>query len=310
MVVKCGHESLENIKGTNFPRHFALFYIGAALMNLKRIKEALSYINYGRFKDMTELTSTLAEKDHKQKMFELNFARITSECLTANGYFKKAKRVCRSIEFCKLNSSEPADVKVQYRKILAEIRDATVIFDYNVLRGFPENETLDIMNENFTQLLFVGEVCQLKCDIFKGLQLYSQYYRWSTLPLEIYHKIRIVMNKNYRFFMSTNTKSDKSYFNTPLGRSLINTIHINLTNNFSGPKVRLKYFKQLFSQLFFEEKLAYYYIEYACQKFSIDFEDVLPFVEFFIRHCSSKEAKVWDIWSKYKSYSSNKITLA
>ena len=79
--------------------------------------------------------------------------------------------------FCKLNSSEPADVKVQYRKILAEIRDATVVFDYNVLRGSPENETLDSMNENFAQLLLVGEVCQLKCDIFKGLQLYSQYYR-------------------------------------------------------------------------------------------------------------------------------------
>ena len=43
MVVKCGHESLENLKGTNFPRHFALFYIRAALMNLKRIKEALSF---------------------------------------------------------------------------------------------------------------------------------------------------------------------------------------------------------------------------------------------------------------------------
>ena len=92
--------------------------------------------------------------------------------------------------------------------------------------------------------------------------------------LSTYHSISPTVN-------STNTKSDKSCFNTPLGRSLIKTIHINLTNNFSGPKVRLKYFKQLFSQLFFEERLAYYYIEYACQKFGIDFEDVILVRYFF-----------------------------
>ena len=52
-------------------------------------------------------------------------------------------------------------------------------------------------------------------------------------------------------------------------------------------------FTILFERLAYRRKSAEYYIEAARKRFSMDLEDVILFLNFFIEHCSSKSAKDW-----------------
>ena len=53
------------------------------------------------------------------------------------------------------------------------------------------------------------------------------------------------------------------------------------------------YFEMLFKTLAQRIRSAEYYVEAAMKKFSLDQEEVIPFVNFFIRYCSSTSGKDW-----------------
>ena len=45
LVLKYCKEALENVKGTNLPKHFLEYQMGRTLMRLKKYREALQYFN-------------------------------------------------------------------------------------------------------------------------------------------------------------------------------------------------------------------------------------------------------------------------
>ena len=122
----------------------------------------------------------------------------------------------------------------------------------------------------------------MKCQLFKELGVMVQCRKWANFLPTINHELHMEMR--------TISGMPKNY----LDESLISVIKaiLTLVQTVCEPKERKDHFKWLFYEMVLNswEKSPVYYIRRAMEKYFIDLDDVLPFLQFFIKECSSDEA--------------------
>ena len=133
----------------------------------------------------------------------------------------------------------------------------------------------------------IGKICQLKSLVFKGLNDPLKVGEWIQIPFMMFNfLIRDLMNMS---------SMDTELFEDILRRhvhSCLTYVMYDISNpNGSTIGDKSKYFQLLFVNLSFKRKNPEYYIEGAIRQFSMDLEDVIPFLQFFIEHCESDLAQ-------------------
>ena len=266
------------------PKHQIYFYLGHASQCIEKYDDAAQYFN--------DRINSCLQAHHKGEIDTLDVLTAFEsqiESLVESKKYDVAMRIMGMCHFYKLNSNEVGDVF----GLFLELKECAENLSQRDKRLFsrPSPELTHV-----AQLLYkIGQICQLKCEILKGLgePIYCGY--WSILPFLIFnHQIRyltelVVLLPRFmeelvrRSVLSTLTYAMYSEDNH-LGSSTSNmalgaykVLWTNLCCNLSNDEI-----KNLGPR---------YIIESSRKRFSINLDELLVFIKYFIDHCSTDDAK-------------------
>ena len=144
--------------------------------------------------------------------------------------------------------------------------------------------------ETFLNLSLISQICILKCLAYRGLSDLTNCRLWAQVLPQHFTHFQAELYKYGENF-------EKEMFQPLLKNNLTMAIHANLAlvQTVCEPKQRnLDCFRWLYIELMHElvanGPSPAYYIGCAIKEHSIDIEDVLPFLQFFTKYCTSTPA--------------------
>ena len=252
MVLDYGNAVLKNIKGTNLSSYKVLFKIGVSLMSLKQHQDVLHYLDNQYFNSVI-----LVFRNREIDSFAfLSQTRSFLDCQVKNKQFVNAFKATKMLKIFKLDSMNPDEVKNVCTQLLVQKPSSKQ--DYN----------------NYGILFLIRDICLMKCEILKGR---------ADFMANIYHDIHLDLRKQ-------KVEKCQNFIQDSLIKAI--AAFLNVLQTVCEPKMREKCFKWLFFELNSDllEKSHGYYITNAVEKYSIDIDDLLPFLTFFISYCETEEA--------------------
>jgi hypothetical protein len=266
------------------PKHQIYFHLGHASQCIEKYDDAAQYFN--------DRINSCLEAHHKGEIDELDVLTAFEsqiESLVESKRYDDAMRIMNLCHFYKLNSNEVGDVFGLFLQ-LKETADNLNQRDKRLFSR-PSPDLTQV-----AQILYkIGQMCQLKCEILKGMgePIYCGY--WSIVPFMVFnHQIRnltelVVLLPRMmeelvrRSVLSTLTYATYSEDNH-LGRSSRNLamgaykiLWTNLCCNLSNDEIK--------------NKGPRYMIESSRKRFSINLDELIVFIKYFIDHCSTDDAK-------------------
>ena len=267
LVLKYCKEALENVKGTSLPKHFLEYQMGRTLMRLKKYREALQYFNN---ENLTYFINSWDDPQNLNLVSILCGYRIYIVCYMKNNRQFDILETMATITICKLNSEDPTDVKNECLKILTE---------------WPDTTSKNVQDKHFC-VSYITEICYMKCQLFKSLGDMVKFHKWASFLLTLYHDVHMDMHK-YSEIPQTQNYLEKSL-------SIVINAIVTLVSTFCEPKQRKDHFNWLYYEMVlnsWDKNLVYYMgLAMVIEDNFIDLDDVIPFLQFFIKKCSSDEA--------------------
>ena len=257
-VLEYGNKAILNLNQTNL--HVIKKVMGQSLMALKRYEAALSYLNTQNFdfmiKDLNDGSLTPFEFFYNCHGFV--------ECQLKNRFYSNALEMSKGMKTFKMDSMNSKDVMKEYKKFVDENSSK---YDRTV----------------YIVLSLVVKTCISKCEIFAGLRDLIRCHSWAQTVIKIFQDL----HSNVK-----NCGNDEVLnILQPILSRVIYTF-LSVIQPVCDTSERQDYFKMLFFELFFAIKGGPCQIGIAMEYHSIDIEDVLPFLQFSIKYCSSEEALV------------------
>jgi len=220
------------------------------------------------------------------------------ESQVINGLYSDAKKTLQKIKLYNLNMLDEKDIEITKCYVMLSKEAYDLYHQDN--RGLEQFKYGDLAFQDVTiikarTLYVIGKISQWRCEIFKGLNEPQKCGMWADVPSFTF---------DFLIREMANLVDDIELTEDILARLIHSelTYVMNYSNPYNDPTAfgaKDKHFQMLFAKLAFKRKLANYYTERAIQKFSMEFDDVIPFVDYYIKFCSSDEAKM--VIKKYRS---------
>ena len=165
MVLKYGNKAIQDIKGTNLSGYYVSFYMGKSLLNLRRFRDALDYLNND---NLNSLIKAYENKEIHQFNF-VYFYKDYIQCQVKNRRFKNALETGKQITVFKLNSPNPNEVWLEFEE-------------------FKEFDQFKCGSD-------LSAICYYKCKIFQELNDPLNCRLWLNLLIKIDQKLHSDLRK-------------------------------------------------------------------------------------------------------------------
>ena len=227
--------------------------------------------------------------DFKQmKLLEVYYKLICSQVENKN--FSNAKKTIKNLKLFNLHSKDTSDVFVAmgrngYKNHFPGSRLQNVFEpDYlSELMGNSNQQEND-MDQMLKVKLYhlIARICFLKCEI---LTFFSDRNKeaWAHIHLAILNDIQChanVMENCGPTFESINWEEEKIICET-----IASTIRLSVRD----PSFRTELFKERLTSIFFTKNQVSYYLGKVMNKYSLDFYDIMPLVDFCIENFDERE---------------------
>ena len=198
----------------------------------------------------------------------LNFFLRYIECHMRNKQYSYVFEIVNQVDLCKLNSEDPNEC-------------------IEIVKEWPLG-TININHGKHCCFSLIAEICLMKCQLFKELGYMVSCRKCADFLTTIYQELHKEMQKSKSMIPQTqydyHLLSDYDLF------SIINGT-LTLLQTVCEPHERKRLFKWLFCLIIFDshKRCPVYYIRRTMKDYFIDLDDVLPFLQFCIKECSSDE---------------------
>ena len=294
-------------------------------------------IGFGKLQDYMNLTKEKLKIDVSRynnghwssNQLLASYARLI-ESQIQNKCFTKALKTYKHITLFNLNSLDPKDVlasleengyKAHFPQSFFSIEDDETVLSTSMLElhkrhserriSIPQ-KTYDIGNDEkyndfhayTSSIMRIGDMCTLKCMVFKGLNDLNQCKKWTRLPLLLYNDVLFEwmnmseeINENDSKKTNQNTecneinvfKSTKHHYTANLYGYVKKILSATLTLSVCDPSKRHELFNQLIKQIMKQEPSVQLCISTVVKESNIPFEDVTPFLEYCIDYFSKQK---------------------
>jgi len=251
-----------------------------------------------------------------------------------NKCFIKALKTYKHIKLFGLNSLEPDDVlasleaegyKKYFPQSIFNFEEDESVLSNSILELNKKQKSLpkkyyDISTKKqyndflsyIGHIMTIGDMCTLKCMIFKGLNDLTQCRKWTRLPCMIYNDV-LFECMNMKDCIPdepeiTETKSDnmdqcscgqrtcpacmtkmEEHCTAVMHSYVKKILTATLTLSVCDPSKRREFFDQLIIQIMSQAPSLKKFIGAVVKESNIPFEDVTPFLEYCIDYCSKQE---------------------
>ena len=222
--------------------------------------------------------------DFKQvKLLEVYYKLICSQVENKN--FGNAKKTIKNLKLFNLHSKDTSDVFVAMgRNGYKNHFPGSKLLDYlSELMGNsnpPKNDMDEMLKIKLYHL--IARICFLKCEI---LTFFSDRTKdaWARIHLAILNDIQCHLNvMELTFRQSSNMEEEKIICET-----IASTIRLSICD----PSIRTKLFAERNPSIFFTRNHVGYYLGKVMNKYSFDFYDIMPLVDFCIENFDEREIK-------------------
>jgi len=254
--------------------------------NLQKPLEAMEYR-----KRVLQLCITGYNKKQRSQSDLLFFYKLYIQSQIENKCFNDALKTFEKLRLYSLNSSNPQDVKDVFK---AKHENLVRKIQQLALQDPAEAGKLSREKNCPTKALGfkAGELCELKGIIFANLGDMVLSDNWIHVGTQLFREYQITLNE----MITRNEKGKTPEYNPEIIEELENVCckmaetFIRLSSK-SDLQRRMELFVELMISLQNMPKSLAYYLGRAKKKYSIDQEDVRPFVDFFIEYCQSSSDK-------------------
>jgi len=251
--------------------------------NLQKPLEAMEYR-----KRVLQLCITGYNKKQRSPSDLLFFYKLYIQSQIENKCFNDALKTFEKLRLYSLNSSNPQDVKDVFKA-----KHENLVRKLQQLDPIEAGKLSRSKNCPTKALGFkAGELCELKGIIFAKLGDMVLSDNWIQVGTQLFREYQITLNE----MITRNEQGRTPEYNPEIIEELENVCckmaetFIRLSSK-SDLQRRMEYFAELMISLQDMPKSLAYYVGRAKKKYSLDQEDVRPFVDFFIGYCQSSSDK-------------------
>jgi len=226
-----------------------------------------------------------------------------------NNRFEHALKAFRYINLFNLNSMDPKDVLVALKtedytsffpkSNLSMEENETVLLDYSSVELYQRynqksanieqkqylNDTMWMESrKNIEKMNSITSICVSKCKVFKGLNDIQHCRMWSRLPAMICNDV-LLESINMKHCIP---ESQQSIWDTHIKTNLVRSIYTLVSLSVCDPGKRKEFFEQLVIQMEPQPESAVSYITEALFSAFVYAEDMMPFLQYFCKHCTRK----------------------
>ena len=222
--------------------------------------------------------------DFKQvDLLEVYYKLICSQVENKN--FGNAKKTIKNLKLFNLHSKDTIDVVLAMGRngYINHFPGSKLPVYLNELIGNsnpPKNDMDEMLKIKLYHL--IARICFLKCEI---LTFFSDSTKdaWAHIHLAILNDIQCHLNvMELTFRQSINMEEEKIICET-----IASTIRLSICD----PSIRTKLFAERYPSIFLTRSHVSYYLGKVMNKYSFDFYDIMPFVDFCIENFDEREIK-------------------
>lgn len=212
------------------------------------------------------------------------------KCQIENKCFSEALKTFEKMKIYSLNSTKSQDVESVLKEKLNDYMS-----QLNVLKQLNPKEAGDFCRAQLPSLrkaeFRVAELCEQKSIVFAELSNRSLSEDWMQVATYYFRNYQMQLNEMIVRNEDTPEYNPEILEELEDVNSKIIETHIRLAS-MSDTQKRMEWFAQLTFSLVRQPKSAAYYIGRAKKEYSLEQEDVMPFLEFFIDYCHREETDI------------------
>ena len=225
--------------------------------------------------------------DFKQvDLLEVYYKLICSQVENKN--FGNAKKTIKNLKLFNLHSKDTSDVFVAmgrngYKNHFPGSKLPDYVSELIENSNLPKNDMGEMLKIKLYHL--IARICFLKCEI---LTFFSDRTKdaWAHIHLAILNDIQCYVSV-WAFAGLTEDLCIKLDEEQIICETIASTIRLSICD----PSFRTKLFKERYPSIFLTKNQVSYYLGKVMNKYSFDFYDIMPLVDFCIENFDEREIK-------------------
>ena len=225
--------------------------------------------------------------DFKQvELLEVYYKLICSQVENKN--FGNAKKTIKNLKLFNLHSKDTSDVFVAmgrngYKNHFPGSKLPDYVSELIENSNLPKNDMGEMLKIKLYHL--IARICFLKCEI---LTFFSDRTKdaWAHIHLAILNDIQCYVSV-WAFAGLTEDLCIKLDEEQIICETIASTIRLSICD----PSFRTKLFKERYPSIFLTKNQVSYYLGKVMNKYSFDFYDIMPLVDFCIENFDEREIK-------------------